>query len=95
MDRLANKQIRTGLPVLLAVLGAAYCAAIEFGLGEVLCLTNGCSLYQNFSFQGISLWHVGFVTFLALAGLSIAGKRSSPLSSQASPSSPTAFYSCL
>lgn len=74
MDRLANKQIRTGLPVLLAVLGAAYCAAVEFGLGEVLCLTNGCSLYQNFSFQGISLWHVGFVTFLALAGLSIAGK---------------------
>ncbi len=74
MDRLASKQLRTGPTILLAVLGAVYCAAVEFGLGEVLCLTNGCSLYQNFSVQGISLWHVGFITFLTLAGLCLAGK---------------------
>lgn len=58
---------------LLALLGALYCLAALLGLGEALCVTNGCSLYQNFSLYGISLWHVGIITFLVLASLSFTG----------------------
>ena len=58
---------------LLAILGALYCLAALLGLGEALCVTHGCSLYQNFSLYGISLWHVGILTFLTLAALSFTG----------------------
>ncbi len=59
---------------LLALLGALYCLAALLGLGEALCVTNGCSLYQNFSLYGISLWHAGIATFLVLAALSFTGR---------------------
>lgn len=74
MSRFTHKPARLGGSALSALLGAAYCLAAELGLGEALCVTNGCSLYQNFSLYGISLWHVGIATFLVLAGLSFAGR---------------------
>ena len=76
MSRFTHKPVRLGGSALLALLGAAYCLAAELGLGEALCVTNGCSLYQNFSLYGISLWHVGIATFLVLAGLSFTGRLS-------------------
>ena len=76
MGRFSHKPVRLGGSALLALLGAAYCLAAEMGLGEALCVTNGCSLYQNFSLYGISLWHVGIATFLVLAGLGFTGRLS-------------------
>ena len=74
MGRFSHKPARLGGSALLALLGAAYCLAAELGLGEALCVTNGCSLYQNFSLYGISLWHVGIATFLVLGALSFTGR---------------------
>lgn len=74
MGKLTGKAINLSSSGILAILGAAYCVAVELGLGEALCVTNGCSLYQNFSLYGISLWHVGGATFLILAGLCFTGK---------------------
>lgn len=73
-----GKFTRKGAPAtgagLLAILGALYCLAALLGLGEALCVTNGCSLYQNFSLYGISLWHAGIAAFLVLAALSFTGR---------------------
>ena len=74
MGRLGGKHTSSSGSGLLAILGAVYCLAAYLGLGEALCVTNGCSLYQNFSLYGISLWHVGMATFLTLAALSFMGK---------------------
>ncbi len=74
MGRFTRKATPVTGSGLLALLGAAYCLAAELGLGEALCVTNGCSLYQNFSLYGISLWHVGIATFLVLAALSFMGR---------------------
>ena len=76
MDRFTRKTTPAIGSGILALLGAAYCVAVELGLGEALCVTNGCSLYQNFSLYGISLWHVGGLTFLILAGLCFTGRAS-------------------
>ena len=74
MGRFTHKPTHLGGSALLALLGAIYCLAALLGLGEALCVTNGCSLYQNFSLYGISLWHAGIATFLLLAALSFLGR---------------------
>lgn len=73
MGRFTRKATPATGSGLLAILGALYCLAALLGLGEALCVTSGCSLYQNFSLYGISLWHVGIATFLVLAALSFTG----------------------
>lgn len=54
-------------PLLLALLGAAFCAFILLG-GAELCSTSGCSLHQELTVFGYSLWWYG-LGFFVLAAL--------------------------
>ena len=71
MGRFSRRPAKLGASILFCILGIAYCVAVLLGLAEPLCVTNGCSLYQDFSVAGISLWHVGIITFLAIAALCV------------------------
>lgn len=67
---------------LIALLGSAFCLfniylhspeAAESA--SQFCPTNGCTLYEDFTVFGISLWFVGAVSFLVIFFLSLKGSR--------------------
>ncbi|MBQ4133485.1 MAG: hypothetical protein IJD04_07130 [Desulfovibrionaceae bacterium] len=63
-------------PIIVSVLGVAYCLFVYLGIGESVCVTAGCSLYKSFGIYGISLWIFGIVAFVLLTLLMAAGAYS-------------------
>lgn len=57
------------LPLFICLVGLAFCLWVFLSGGKELCLTNGCSLFQDFSLAGVSLWCAGSVLFALLAAL--------------------------
>ena len=53
--------------MIIALLGAGLCAASALGRTEAVCFTDGCALFQDYAFFGVSLWWWGTVGFLAIA----------------------------
>lgn len=60
-------------PLFFALLGTAFCVWSALGNDVNFCVTTGCTLYQDFTVAGISLWWFGTAAFGALAGLSLLG----------------------
>lgn len=61
-------------PLLLSVLGAAFCVWSASGNALNLCVTTGCSLFQDFTVGGISVWWFGAVAFAVMVLLSLSGR---------------------
>lgn len=61
-------------PLLLSALGAAFCVWSASGNALNLCVTTGCSLFQDFTIGGISMWWFGAVGFALLVLLSLSGR---------------------
>jgi len=53
-------------PALVSLSGLLFCLWVMLSGGDALCLTNGCSLFQDFRLAGVSLWQVGVVLFALL-----------------------------
>ena len=71
-------------PLLISLLAATFCLWCGFGNDINFCVTAGCSLYQDFTPGGISLWWIGAAVFTILAvpallGLAGAGRALSGL----------------
>lgn len=62
-----------GLPALLSLIGIAFSLWNLWGNPETLCVTEGCSLFQDFTVAGISLWWLGVVGFAVLLGCAATG----------------------
>lgn len=60
-------------PLALALLGMAFCLWSAFGNDINFCVTAGCSLYQDFSLGGVSLWWLGTTAFAGLFLLALVG----------------------
>lgn len=60
----------------ISLLAAAFCIWSAFGNDVNFCVTAGCSLYQDFTLGGISLWWAGCGTFALLALLALLGAAS-------------------
>lgn len=74
-----SRVILTG-PLLLSLLAVAFCLWTALGNEVNICVTAGCSLYQDFTVFGVSLWWYGTVAFsllaiCALLGLRLFGRR--------------------
>ena len=54
------------LPACLCAGGIAFCSWVLSTGGSTLCVTDGCSLFRDFSIAGFSLWDVGLAFFSAL-----------------------------
>lgn len=65
------------LPFFIALIGAAFSAWNALDAASVPCVTTGCTLYQNFSFGGFSLWWVGTGAFLLLGLLALGAMAAS------------------
>ncbi len=57
----------------VCLVGLLFCLWVFFTGGKTLCLTDGCTLFQDFRLAGVSLWQAGAVLFAAL--LSLAALR--------------------
>lgn len=64
-------------PLFFALLGTAFCVWSALGNDVNFCVTTGCTLYQDVTVAGLSLWWFGTAAFGALAGLSLLGLSSS------------------
>lgn len=60
-------------PLLVGVLGAAFCIWSASGNAINLCVTAGCSLFQDFTVAGVSMWWFGAAAFTLLCVLSLVG----------------------
>lgn len=67
-----SHEIVTGA-LLLALAAAAFCVWSALGNEVNLCVTAGCSLYQDSTVAGISLWWIGTGIFAALCFLALLG----------------------
>ncbi|MBP3730591.1 MAG: hypothetical protein J6I40_03870 [Mailhella sp.] len=54
------------LPAILSAAGIAFCSWVMMTGGDALCVTEGCSLFQDFRIAGYSLWEGGLVFFTLL-----------------------------
>lgn len=63
-------------PFFLDLLATAFCVWIALGNDVNFCVTSGCTLYQDFSFFGISLWWYGATAFGLLALCALFGSSS-------------------
>lgn len=61
------------LPLVIALVGALFCFWITLGNELTFCQTAGCSLYEDTTVGGISLWYYGMGTFLVAAVMAILG----------------------
>jgi hypothetical protein len=68
--------IRGFMPVafLLSLLGAGFTIWSAWGNAIALCFTAGCTIYQDTSIAGVSVWWIGAGAFGALALLAIVGR---------------------
>lgn len=62
-------------PLLAAIIGLIFCVWSALGNDVNFCVTTGCTLYQDFSLGGISLWWFGAGAFTVLAACAILGQR--------------------
>lgn len=61
-------------PLLLALLGLAFCIWSALGNDVNFCVTTGCTLYQDSGIGGISLWWFGACAFACLALCALLGQ---------------------
>lgn len=66
--------ILTG-PLILGLLAIAFCIWSALGNDVNICVTTGCTLYEDFSIGGISLWWVGTGAFAVLCICALLGQR--------------------
>lgn len=71
-------------PLLLSLLAFGFCLWTALGNDVNICVTTGCTLYQDFSVFGLSLWWYGSGAFAllalcAMAGFSVIGRILSAL----------------
>ncbi len=59
---------------LLCAAGFFFCLWVHVGQVEEACFTAGCSLYQQTSVAGVSLWVIGMAAFVVLGLLSLLGR---------------------
>lgn len=67
-------------PLLTSLFAFAFCLWTALGNDVNICITSGCTLYQDFSVFGLSLWWYGvgafaLLTLCAVAGFSGLGRR--------------------
>ena len=67
-----SREILTG-SLCVTLLAAAFCVWSAFGNDVNFCVTAGCSLYQDFTVGGVSLWWLGTGSFALLALLALLG----------------------
>ncbi|MDR3319898.1 MAG: hypothetical protein LBS77_02930 [Desulfovibrio sp.] len=60
----------------VTILAAAFCVWSVFGNDINICISTGCSLYQDLTIGGISLWWIGIAVFSILALLALVGAAS-------------------
>ena len=60
-------------PLLMALLGLAFCVWSAFGNDINFCVTAGCTLYQDTTVGGISMWWFGAGAFGLLGTFALAG----------------------
>ena len=60
-------------PLISALLGLAFCVWAGLGNDINFCVTAGCTLYQDTSVAGISMWWIGGSVFALLAVLAVVG----------------------
>ncbi|MDR2744139.1 MAG: hypothetical protein LBB66_02925, partial [Desulfovibrio sp.] len=60
----------------VTLLATAFCVWSVFGNDINICVSAGCSLYQDFTVNGISLWWLGAAVFSVLALMSLVGAAS-------------------
>lgn len=58
----------------LALAGLLFSMAAGLGGADALCLTQGCTLYKDVAFFGISLWWFGAAGFALIGGLCLVNK---------------------
>ncbi|MDR0465973.1 MAG: hypothetical protein LBH94_01300 [Deltaproteobacteria bacterium] len=91
--------LRTAQPVrgfmplafLLSLLGACFTSWSAWGNAIALCFTAGCTIYQDVTVAGVSVWWIGTGAFALLALLAIAGRPGLALF----VSTATLFLDCL
>ena len=74
MTRQQSSQGVLPAPLLTALAGVAFCVWSAWGNGLNLCVTHGCTLYQDASIGGISLWWAGAGAFAVLALIALMGR---------------------
>ena len=62
------------LPLLIAVCGILFSVWNALDAASVPCVSAGCTLYQNFSINGYSLWWGGVGIFSLLGLLALTGR---------------------
>lgn len=67
--------ILTG-PLLLSIFGIAFCVWTALGNEVNFCVTTGCTLYQDFTIWGVSLWWYGTGALTALLVCALFGLSS-------------------
>ena len=76
------------LPLLIAVCGILFSVWNALDAASVPCVSAGCTLYQNFSINGYSLWWGGVGIF------SLLGLLAAPCSGAGGPGSPSCWTAC-
>ncbi len=61
-------------PLLISILGVAFCAWSALGNSLDFCITAGCELNSDTALWGISLWWYGAVAFCILTILALSGR---------------------
>lgn len=68
------------LPLIASLMGLGFCLWVALSpaldTNAADCAATGCTLYKDISFAGISLWHIGAVSFAALGLCAIRGYAS-------------------
>lgn len=62
-------------PFSVALLATVFCVWSALGNDVNFCVTTGCTLYQDFSIAGISMWWLGSTAFAALAACALLGRK--------------------
>ncbi len=73
---LPNSRSFLALPFSLSIVGILFALWNIWGDASVLCITEGCSLFQGFSIGGVSLWWIGLVGFSFLLFPAVLGSAS-------------------
>lgn len=61
-------------PLVIALLAVAFCIWSALGNDVNICVTTGCTLYEDFSIGGVSLWWIGTVAFSILCVCALIGQ---------------------
>lgn len=62
-------------PLFIAIAAIIFCVWIALGNDVNFCVTTGCSLYQDTSFFGVSMWWFGTAAFTVLAACALLGQK--------------------